>query len=778
MKTIKGTYKKAVNTTGVIVISLLLITSVLLVVTPTGFAEQRAPKTIWGYVQKCDGGSANGASVVVSASGYPDETTTVAGGAYQVDVGPDTGTEWPDGTSFTVTCTLSGWSGSNTGTVSGSATQCDVTVDPPTLVASASGTPTTILVGDTVSFTGSATGGTGSYSWYWDFDDGGTSTLQNPTHQFNTQGTFVVELTVTDTCSNTDTDTVTITVNPLLSCDAGGPYSGNICNPVSFSGTASGGIPPYTYSWDFGDGGSGSGQNPTHQYTADGSYTATLTVTDFQSTVETDTASVSISTTALSANAGGPYSGTMCNPVSFSGSASGGCSPYTYSWDFGDGGSGSGQSPSHLYTADGTYTVTLTVTDDVSQTDEDTASVTISTSAVVAEAGGPYDGNEDDPITFYGSASGGCSPYSYSWDFGDGGSGSGQNPSHTYDDPGTYTVTLTITDDVGQTDTDTATCNVEQATVIADAGGPYYGETGVPVQFSGSASEGFPPYSYSWDFGDGGSGTGQNPEYTYSLPNPSGYDVILTVEDSHGNTDSDFAKAYITGEPPEDPIADANGPYTGILNQPVEFTGSAAGGTPPYSYSWNFGDGGTSTDQNPSHTYTTEGVFDVSLTVTDDNGKTDTDTTTATIAEGNADLLCAGSLSWSSVESGAEVSSSFVVSNGGDPGTLLDWEILSYPEWGTWTFAPGSGVGLTPEAGGVTVEVSVVAPTNKARLFSLVLAEETYDGVVEVVNSDDAGDVCEIPVSMVVPRARVSPWLLFISWLIDQYPLLASFFEL
>ena len=81
----------------------------------------------------------------------------------------------------------------------------------------------------------------------------------------------------------------------------------------------------------------------------------------------------------LSAEAGGPYTGLKGSALQFSGSASGGSSPYTYRWTFGDGGTGSGAAPSHTYTTAGTYTATLTVTDSESATDSDTATVTITT---------------------------------------------------------------------------------------------------------------------------------------------------------------------------------------------------------------------------------------------------------------------------------------------------------------------------------------------------------------------------------------------------------------
>jgi outer membrane protein assembly factor BamB len=81
--------------------------------------------------------------------------------------------------------------------------------------------------------------------------------------------------------------------------------------------------------------------------------------------------------------------------------------------------------------------------------------------------------------------------------------------------------------------------------------------------------------------------------------------------------------------------ADADGPHYGLINQPVQFTGSATGGYRPYSWLWNFGDGQTSNLQNPTHSYTTPGNYTVTLTVTDNSGNTSSDTTWAKIKESN-----------------------------------------------------------------------------------------------------------------------------------------------
>lgn len=147
---------------------------------------------------------------------------------------------------------------------------------------------------------------------------------------------------------------------------SGSPASGQAPLTVNFSGRATGGVSPYTYSWNFGDGQSSTSQNPSHTYTLTDSYVATLTVKDSQGAQASDSMTVSVTQTAdpltVLASAS-PTAGLAPLSVSFTGSASGGTSPYSYSWDFGDGGSSTTQNSSHTYTAIGNYTATLTVTD-------------------------------------------------------------------------------------------------------------------------------------------------------------------------------------------------------------------------------------------------------------------------------------------------------------------------------------------------------------------------------------------------------------------------------
>jgi len=110
------------------------------------------------------------------------------------------------------------------------------------------------------------------------------------------------------------------------------------------------------------------------------------------------------------------------------------------------------------------------------------------------------------------------------------------------------------------------------------------------------------------------------------------------------------------------------------------------------------------------------------------------------------DLDCHGNLNWQNVNTGETVTGSFYVENDGDPLSLLDWEIESYPtDWGTWTFSDTSGTDLTPEDGDYEVEVEVVAPNQQ---------ETTFTGEIVIVNSEDPDDTCTIDVSLTTPLSK------------------------
>lgn len=235
-----------------------------------------------------------------------------------------------------------------------------------TFTAAAEASPMSGVVPFTVNFSGHASGGTSPYTYRWAFGDGGSSTAQNPSHTYTSAGSFTAILTVTDGGAAMASSTLNISVmaSGLLSAGiVASPTSGRAPLSVAFSGSASGGAPPYSYRWNFGDGGSSTSQNPSHTYSSVANFVATLTISDSSSA--SASATVNISASGISVLSAGivvyPTSGQAPLTVAFAGSASGGTPPYSYRWNFGDGGTSTLQNPTHLYSSVGSYVVILTV---------------------------------------------------------------------------------------------------------------------------------------------------------------------------------------------------------------------------------------------------------------------------------------------------------------------------------------------------------------------------------------------------------------------------------
>jgi trimeric autotransporter adhesin len=241
---------------------------------------------------------------------------------------------------------------------------------------------------------------------------------------------------------------------------------------------------------------------------------------------------------------GTPTSGSSPLTVNFSDTSTG--APTSWTWDFGDPASGSAntstiRNPSHIYGADGTYTVKLTATNGSgSNTKTLTGYITVGTAPVADFTGTPTTGDAPLNVTFSNASTG--NPTSWSWNFGDPGSGSAntstaQNPSHTYGANGTYTVTLTVTNATGSdTKTRTGYVKVGTAPTAAFTATPTSGAAPLIVNFTDTSTAN--PTSWSWDFGDPGSGgantsTAQNPSHTYNAGGT--YTVKLTASNATGS---------------------------------------------------------------------------------------------------------------------------------------------------------------------------------------------------------------------------------------------------
>ncbi len=474
-----------------------------------------------------------------------------------------------------------------------------------------------------VSFRGEARGGKAPYAYSWSFGDGGTSGEQNPSHTYEETGSFTAELSVTDAeerVSSRQVGPIEV-ICPALSCTASGDTAGGPAPlPVNFTASAEGGCGPYTWRWVFGDGGTSADQNPTHIYETPGDYVATMTVTDSQGhTCSHQVGPIQLPCPRLSCGAGADVmSGQAPLRVDFSGSAQGGCGHFTWQWDFGDGAGSEEQDPTHTYQTPGDYTATMTVSDSERNTcSEQVTPIHVTCPALNCTASGnPMRGDVPLQIAFAASATGGCGPYSWSWSFGDGGSSTEQNPHHTYQVQGDYAATMTVTDSQQHA------CSEQVAPIHVTCPGLTCGASGYSLSgpaplhsvFAGSADGGCPPYSWSWSFGDGGSSTEQSPDHTYQTP--GNYVATMTVTDSRQQICSkQVAPIHVTC--PVLSCGASGNPTGGPSPLQVTFTANAAGGCAPYAWSWSFGDGATSAEQNPVHTYTTPGNYTATMTVTD-----------------------------------------------------------------------------------------------------------------------------------------------------------------
>ena len=177
---------------------------------------------------------------------------------------------------------------------------------------------------------------------------------------------------------------------------------------------------------------------------------------------------------------------------------------------------------------------------------------------------------------------------------------------------------------------------------------PTSGQVPLTVNFTGSASGGTSPYSFSWTFGDGGTSTSQNPSHTYSSAGT--YTATLTVTDNVSATASKSLTITATATSPPLTANASASPTSGQAPLTVSFTGSATGGTSPYSYRWTFGDGGSSTSQNPSHAYSSAGSYTATLTVTDSQSATNSKSLTINVTAAPTSLVASASASPTSGE--------------------------------------------------------------------------------------------------------------------------------
>lgn len=437
------------------------------------------------------------------------------------------------------------------------------------------------------------------------------STLRNPVITTQSAGAFNVTLDVTNAAGDHSSKSRSITVSNSTSPDIEFTSS-NVCADanVNFnSQNTSGNIT--SYNWNFGDMTSSNAPNPAHQF-ATGSYDVGLTVTA-SSTGCSNTVAHPVKVYSSPAADFVVPSGLVCtnNDFTFTNSVT---DVYdgnlTYQWFVGGTQVASTRDLTYNFPSTGNTDVKL-----VTSIPGCSSNTTKTISGILPGPGASYviDGQcQATTINFNNTSSGTAT--SYSWDFGNGGTSASTNASASFNTPGTYTIALQAFGSNGCITTvkkDLVVYSKPSADFVIDL--PPFSCSGTPSQFhdATAAPTDSNIQSWSWEFGDSGTGTGKNPIHTYANAGP--YNVNLSVTSDKGCVGIITKQVTIAQSPTAAFNVDAS-----CVNQATKLTDVSTGAT---SWQWKIGSVVYNT-QNTQHTFTVPGSFSVQLNVTGQNSCT------------------------------------------------------------------------------------------------------------------------------------------------------------
>lgn len=396
------------------------------------------------------------------------------------------------------------------------------------------------------------------------------------------------------------------------------------CAPLGVSFRDQSSNSPKYWSWDFGNGEFSNLQNPSITYAQPGTYTVTLTVRNGDGTnaiTRTNYITVNTSPTAnftISSNI-------ACAPsaITFTDRSVPNSSPITdWYWDFGDGTTSTAQNPIKTYTDPGFYTVSLRITSATGcQASRTMARAVRITSGVTAEFSASQPATCRPPFNIdFTNQTSGPGTLTYQWNFGNSTSSTQPDPLGTYTAPGTYNVTLTARSQYGCSKSITKPVTI--GTVPVNFTGPDTACLSTPVSFT--EASGASPISSFWDLGNGATSDQATATSTYTTAGI--YNIKLV--NTYGSCKDSITKPLVIIA---DPAVDFTATGTTGCRAPHTTVFQAAA-PEAVSWRWDFGDGSSSTVANPSHTYTTEGNFNVTLTITNRNGCTNTITKPAVVS--------------------------------------------------------------------------------------------------------------------------------------------------
>jgi PKD repeat protein len=470
-----------------------------------------------------------------------------------------------------------------------------------------------------------------SYTSYWSFGDGTTSSSANPFHTYANNGTYNVCLYIKDSISNCkDTICHSIVINNTpTSCTASMTYSSNACQGI-FVNTSASGYSSATWYWGDGTSSINNATTVTHTYSNSGVYYPYLVITygtNSTSNYCKDTSNIGqlpiTCSTSVACNAA--FTDTMVNGGVYFINLSSAVNSYTSYWSFGDGTTSSSANPIHTYANNGTYNVCLYIKDSISNCKDTIChSIVINNTPTSCTASMSYSSNACQGIFVNTSANGYTNAV---WYWGDGTSSSNLNQTvlHTYGASGVYYPYLVITyGNAGASNYCSDTSNIGQLYVNCNSAICnaifYTNVNGNIVTFIDSSTYSSSAIVAYWSFGDGQTAfqlpNSQGPLHTYTTPGTYTACLFLidsasqTICDSQCNTITVIANVPLCNASYQ--VFDSNGVYYFYNTSTVP-----AGAT--YTSAWYFGDGMTSTASNPTHTYVQPGTYLACLVILSTN---------------------------------------------------------------------------------------------------------------------------------------------------------------
>ena len=386
------------------------------------------------------------------------------------------------------------------------------------------------------------------------------------------------------------------------------------------------------YDWNFGDGSSGSGRSVSHTYSSAGNYTVELIVTTANGLKDTATKKAKVYPTPTASftvndsaqcQRNNSFQFTDQSTIS-AGSLAG------YKWSFGDGASSQSYNPSHQYSNANGFTVGLSVTSNQGCEDSISQQVKVNPSPSAS-----FSINErvqclrdsfqftDQSTISAGSLAG------YKWSFGDGASSQRQNPSHQYSSANIFTVGLSVTSDQGCEDSITQQVKVNlYPSASFSINDRVQCQRNNSFQFTDQSTISAGSLaSYEWSFGDGTSSQRQNPNHQYS--NADSFTVSLIATSDQGCEDTASQPVTVNPTPTSDfTINKVN--YETVSFEAIDTTLA--------NYQWIFGDGDIGVVAKPTKAYDTNGIYNVRLVTTTDNGCRDTTVKPVTMANTGVNL--------------------------------------------------------------------------------------------------------------------------------------------